>query len=154
MIPTVVIFLGCLPVYFILKTPQPIQFGDFLVFALLLVAVAFEGNADSQMRHHRSCNKQNNTPDKNIETGLWAWSRHPNYFGEIIFWVTIYLFLLIRGDHTIWAGSGVVAMLFLFNVISIPMMEKRLLDQKPQYKNYKKRVSKIIPLPPGKHLAN
>ncbi len=152
--PTVVVFLGCLPVYYIIQFQQPIQWTGLVVFALLLGAVAFEGIADKQMRKHRSFNNQNNTPDNNLEKGLWAWSRHPNYFGEIIFWVSVYLFHLIQGGNPFWTVAGVVAMIFLFNVISVPMMEKKLMKLKPGYLNYKKRVSKIIPLPPGKGRRN
>ena len=147
--PTVAVFLGCLPVYFIIKSPHPIEWTGLVVFALLLGAVAYEGLADKEMRHHRGLNRQKNAVGNNLEKGLWAWSRHPNYFGEIIFWVSIYLFHLIQGGAPFWTVAGVLTMIFLFNMISIPMMEKRLLKQKTGYKNYRKHVSKIIPLPPG-----
>jgi steroid 5-alpha reductase family enzyme len=85
-----------------------------------------------------------------MDSGLWGWSRHPNYFGEISFWVSIFLFslpLFMSGMY--WLISGMVMMIILFVFISIPMMEKREM-RKEGYEAYRKRVSALVPLPPRK----
>ena len=89
--------------------------------------------------------------DKIIDRGLWKFSRHPNYLGEILFWIGLYFFV-ISVDVSVywWMIIGPVAMIILFNVVSIPLMEKRNIERKANYREYKKRVSKLIPWIPKK----
>jgi steroid 5-alpha reductase family enzyme len=83
---------------------------------------------------------------KTMDRGLWSLSRHPNYLGEILFWWGLYLFALSANPSLWWviAGPAVITLMFLF--ISIPMIEKRMLIRKVNYKEYQKRVSMLIPL--------
>ncbi|MEM7677129.1 MAG: DUF1295 domain-containing protein, partial [Myxococcota bacterium] len=85
-----------------------------------------------------------------MDRGLWAWSRHPNYFGEISVWFGLLFFGVASGAFETWMVAGVVAMVFLFVVISIPMMEKRQLSTKPAYADYQRRTSMLIPWPPSR----
>jgi len=144
--PTFLVFLGCLPIYYVIIT-QGIHSDwsvlNVLCILLILGAIAIETVADFQRRNNIS-----HKDGEVYQKGLWAWSRHPNYFGEIMFWVGLYLYAFAQNDAHYWTGIGALAMLLLFVFISIPMMEKRQLKDKPGYADYQKRVSVLVPRPP------
>ncbi len=78
--------------------------------------------------------------------GLWAWSRHPNYFGELCFWAGLWLFgVAAVGLEPWWMISGIAAMIAMFHVISIPMIERRMLKRRHDYAQVQDRVSRLIP---------
>ena len=146
--PTVLVFLGCIPLYYIYQDPSSIGMIDILAAFVTAGAILIEAVADNQLRVFR-LSRTEGSP-KIMNTGLWAWSRHPNYFGEIMFWVGIFLFALpvfLSGEY--WIIAGMASMILLFVFISIPMMEKREI-RKEGYDLYKKQVSFLIPLPPKK----
>lgn len=79
-----------------------------------------------------------------IKTGLWKYSRHPNYFGELIFWFAISTFALIN-SFNILSFSMPLILLFIFLKISIPISEDYAISKyNKEYKNYIKSTSKII----------
>ena len=83
--------------------------------------------------------------------GLWAWSRHPNYLGEIGFWLSMAMFgVAAAPGQWWWLFAGVVVMVAMFLGASIPMMEKRSLERRPHYSDVIKRVPKLLPRPPRK----
>ncbi|GAJ06174.1 unnamed protein product, partial [marine sediment metagenome] len=63
-----------------------------------------------------------------MSTGLWAYSRHPNYLGEVMFWWGLFLFALAADLSHWWVFVGPLAMTVLFIFVSIPMMDKRNLE--------------------------
>lgn len=143
--PTVMVLLGCVPLYAALVEAGP-AFGalDVVAAIVTLAAIAIETIADEQLRAFRRSKRA----DGDIcNVGLWSWSRHPNYFGEISFWVGLWLFGVAAGAPW-WAAVGWVAMVALFAGASIPMAEKRSLARRPQYADHQRRVSMIIPMPP------
>lgn len=145
--PTVMVLLGCLPLGAALVTPGP-AFGvlDVVAAIVTLGAIAIETVADEQLRAFRRSKRA----DGDIcDVGLWSWSRHPNYFGEISFWVGLWLFGVAAGAPW-WTAAGWLAMVALFAGASIPMAEKRSLSRRPHYAEHQKRVSMLIPLPPKK----
>lgn len=88
-----------------------------------------------------------------ISTGLWSWSRHPNYFGEIVLWVGVAIIALpvLRGWQYASLISPVFITLLLTRISGVPLLEKRA-DEKwggePEYESYKARTSVLIPQPP------
>lgn len=80
-----------------------------------------------------------------IPPGLWSFSRHPNYFGEVLFWWGLYLFVPLAYPRFWWAILGPLAILFLFLGVSIPLMERHLLTKHPAYLEYQQRVSAFFP---------
>ena len=114
-----------------------------------VIGFAIEVVADRQKRAFR---RDPANRGRFIATGLWAWSRHPNYFGEISFWVGLWLFGVAAGAPW-WAAAGWISMVVLFAGASIPMAEKRSLARRPHYAEHQKRVSMLIPLPPKKQTA-
>jgi steroid 5-alpha reductase family enzyme len=80
--------------------------------------------------------------------GLWAWSRHPNYFGEFSFWLGVwFLGLAAAGTHALWTGIGAASVFGLFIGYSVPFMEERM-KRYPAWAVYKKTTSAFIPMPP------
>ena len=83
-----------------------------------------------------------------LKTGLWRYSRHPNYFGETLFWTGLCLIGIgsaSKWSEVLYLGMGPVSMVVLFNFISIPMMESRQKLKRPGYKEYQEKVSKYVP---------
>ncbi len=80
-----------------------------------------------------------------IPPGLWSVSRHPNYFGEVLFWWGLYLFVPLAYPTFWWVIVGPLAILLLFLSTSIPLMERHLLAGHPTYAEYQKRVSPFFP---------
>jgi steroid 5-alpha reductase family enzyme len=151
LIPTVQVFLGMLPVYVAVTTPGPgLGWLSWIAFGVGIAAVTLELVADTQM-HRFVRDKQ---PGSVMNRGLWAWSRHPNYFGEISFWFALALFGVAAAPAAAWwLFVGVVAMVAMFLGASIPMMEKRSLQRRPQYQDVIDRVPMLIPRPPRKAVA-
>jgi steroid 5-alpha reductase family enzyme len=145
--PTVMVFLGILPLHAALVTnPQGFGVLDVVAAVVTLAAILIETIADEQLRNFRHDKKA----DGDIcNVGLWAWSRHPNYFGEISFWAGLWVFGLAAGAPW-WTVSGLVAMVALFVGASIPMAEKRSLARRPHYAEHQKRISMLVPWPPKK----
>ncbi len=140
--PTVMVFLGCLPLHAALVI-SPSGFGALDVVAAVVTfgAIVIEAVADEQLRTFRT---QKRADGDICDVGLWAWSRHPNYFGEISFWGGLYLFGVAAGAPW-WTAVGVLAMIALFVGASIPMAEKRSIARRPHYAEHQKKVSMLIP---------
>lgn len=137
LMPTIVVFLGCLPLWYSLSSPQALNFVDLLAAVLTFGAVVFEWTADEQLRNFL----KNAKTGQHIDKGLWALTRHPNYLGEILFWAGMFLFgLSASGVTAAWTGIGTLAMVLLFAFISIPMMDKRSMERRPGYKDYVQNV--------------
>ena len=145
LIPTVQVFLGMLPVYVAITTPQiRLSWLAVAAFVVGMAAVALEFAADVQM-HRFVANKR---PGEVMDRGLWSWSRHPNYFGEFGFWFALALFGIAASPGSWWVLVGAAAMLAMFLGASIPMMEKRSLERRPGYQDVIDRVSRFVPRPP------
>jgi len=88
-----------------------------------------------------------------ISTGLWAWSRHPNYFGEIVIWIGVALIALpaLRGWTLLTLISPLWVVVQLTLISGIPMLEKKAEDRwgdREDYQTYKKNTPVLIPWPP------
>ncbi len=144
--PTLVVFLGCLPLYpaLVLGTAAP-GWLDAVAVALGLSSVWLEFEADRQLHAFRA---QRSSRAEILSRGVWRCCRHPNYLGEIGFWVSLFLFgWSALGGIYPWSWLGPAAMVALFTGISIPMIERRLLADKPGYAAYRKRTFALLPIP-------
>lgn len=139
-VPTVVVFIQMLAVYHALNstTVKPIF---YLGFSLAVIAPLIQFIADRQMYRFR---QENHVGKTVINTGLWRFSRHPNYFGELLFWVGVYL--MSASDLAMFNLYllAPLAMIALFEFISVPMMENKL-AKRPGYAEYRRSVSRILP---------
>ena len=143
--PAFLVWLGMLALVPAIATGTH-ELGVLDVVATIVTAgaIAIETIADEQMRRSK---RDAHAPGFIMEQGLWAYSRHPNYFGEISFWVGLFLFGLAADPSAWWCIVGPIAMIALFVLGTIPMMEKRSLERRPAYADVQKRVSMLVPLP-------
>ncbi len=148
LIPTLQVFLGMLPVYVAVTTPGTgMAWLTVIAFVVGMAAVALEFVADTQMHRFVRDRRQGEVMDR----GLWSWSRHPNYFGEFGFWFALALFGVAASPADAWwLFIGAVAMLAMFLGASIPMMETRSLERRPDYQAVVDRVPRFVPRPPRK----
>jgi steroid 5-alpha reductase family enzyme len=129
-------------------------FGIFAVIGLIIwiFGFAFEVVADAQKSRFRA--KPQNK-GKFIKTGLWALSRHPNYFGEIVLWIGVAVIALpvLQGWQWVTMISPLFVILLLTRISGVPLLEKRA-DEKwggqADYEAYKKRTPVLIPRLPLK----
>jgi steroid 5-alpha reductase family enzyme len=145
--PTLIVFLACLSVYPGLVLHEgSMGLMEWIAVTVTLSGILIEMIADWQLwrfnRDESKCDFQN--------TGLWKYSRHPNYFGEVMFWVGLFLFSTGMNEAYWWILPGPVLMILMFYFISIPMIDRRMLRRRTGYRDYYKRTSAMIPLPPGK----
>jgi steroid 5-alpha reductase family enzyme len=119
-------------------------------FVVWLIGIGIEALADQQKSAFRAdpANK-----GKFIQSGLWAWSRHPNYFGEIVLWVgvAIIAFPVLSGWQLVTLVSPLFVILLLTRVSGIPMLEKRADERwggQPDYEAYKERTPVLVMRPP------
>ncbi|NLF11696.1 MAG: DUF1295 domain-containing protein [Anaerolineaceae bacterium] len=127
------------------------ELGLFAVagFLVWLFGFAMEVVADLQKSRFRADPKNKG---KFINTGLWAWSRHPNYFGEIVLWVGVAIIALpvLRGWQWITLISPVFVALLITRISGVPILEKRA-DEKwggqQDYEAYKAQTPVLIPRP-------
>lgn len=109
-----------------------------------IIGFYFESTGDRQLKEFIS-NPSNK--GKLMEEGLWRYSRHPNYFGEVMQWWGIYLISLsIQGAFFTIVGPLTITILILF-VSGIPLLEKKY-EGRADFEDYKKRTSVFFPLPP------
>lgn len=107
-------------------------------FFVCIAAATLQLIADKQIHDFRAAN-----PRQYCNVGLWKHGRHPNYFGEIMFWWGVWLMYFVLGGID-WFICGPIAMTLLFVCVSVPLMEKRQLQNKPGYAEYQKRTRMFI----------
>jgi steroid 5-alpha reductase family enzyme len=142
--PTVQVFLAMLPVWVAVSLSSgPLNILDVIAFIVTAAAIIIEGVADEQLRSFVRTKK----PGEIMQQGLWKYSRHPNYFGQILLWWGFFLFALAVDFEYWWTGIGAVAITVMFLVVSVPMLDERSMERRPGYEEHCKKVSSIIPLP-------
>jgi len=143
---------ACLSLYSAISKSAPITYQDWIAFSLTLSAILLETISDIQMNNFISLRKEKKTDKVIMDTGLWKWSRHPNYLGEVLFWWGIYLFSSNKnnGRNDWWVVLGPVAMTLLIAFVSIKLMEDRQLERKERaFILYQQQVgSALLLLPP------
>jgi len=151
LIPTFQTFLGTVPVYVAVARPgRDLGWLDGVAPVVGIGAVALELIADGQMRRFI----KERTPGAVMDRGLWSWSRHPNYFGEISFWFSLALFGVAASPDAWWIFAGTAAMIAMFLGASIPMMEARSLERRPSYQDVVDRVPMLFPRPPRRRTTS
>lgn len=144
--PTLQVFLATVPAYLVVQNPGSAGTLAFVALLVGLGAVTLQLTADTQMHRFVAQRQQGQVMD----SGLWAWSRHPNYLGELGFWLSIALFGLGADPGAWWwVFAGFAAMVAMFLGASIPMMEERSLARRPDYQRIIDTVPKLLLLPPG-----
>jgi steroid 5-alpha reductase family enzyme len=126
--------------------------GIFAALGCLVWAVGFaiEVAADQQKRRFRA---DSSNRDRFIQSGLWAWSRHPNYFGEIALWVGIALIAVpvLSGWQLATLISPVFVYLLLTRISGVPLLEaraKKKWGEDPKFASYMQSTPALFPRPP------
>lgn len=129
----------------------PIDALTIVGLAVWVLGFGIEVAADLQKSRFRAepANK-----GRFINTGLWSWSRHPNYFGEITLWLGIALIALpaLTGWQLVTLISPVFVFLLITRVSGVPLLEKyadKTWGGRDDYEAYKARTSILVPLPPN-----
>ncbi|PKL36365.1 steroid 5-alpha reductase [Candidatus Peregrinibacteria bacterium HGW-Peregrinibacteria-1] len=132
------------PALIVAQNPQPaLSIIDLIGIAIWTIGFLFEAISDFQLaKFLKNPNKQGKVMNK----GLWKYSRHPNYFGEVTLWWGIFL-IACSSPNGLYAiiGPTTITLLILF-VSGIPMLEKKY-ENDEQYQAYAKKTSKFLPWP-------
>ena len=137
-------------------TPKALEasFGvwGWVGLALWVAGFTLEVVADAQKRAFR---RRPTNGHRFITTGLWAWSRHPNYFGEIVLWVGIAVmaFPALSGVQYVTLISPLFVWVLLTRVSGIPLLEAKAAEQwgdDPAWRAYQQRTSRLVPRPPAR----
>ncbi|HKP62823.1 MAG TPA: DUF1295 domain-containing protein [Polyangiales bacterium] len=142
--PTLMVFAGCLPIYAVFSSgARALHLLDGVAAVVTAAAIAIEALADAQLRRFRL--RTDRRADEILETGLWAWSRHPNYLGEMLFWWGLWLFAIAAGPGHAWTAVGPAAITLMFHVVSLRLLETRMLERRPAYAEHVRNVPAFVP---------
>ena len=145
MLQGMLLMMVALPVVFANQaSATPLGWRDLLGLAIWLTGFCFEAVGDRQLLTfvRNPANK-----GKLMTSGLWRYTRHPNYFGEVTLWWGIWLIAsAIPGGWMTMVGPLTITFLIL-KVSGIPMLEKPY-EERTDFQEYKRRTSAFFPLPP------
>lgn len=143
----VVMWLVSFPVQAAQMAAEPSALGwlDFVGCGFCAIGVFFEAVGDAQLARFKA-NPQN--AGKVMDRGLWRYTRHPNYFGDFMVWWGIY-WVALSTVSAWWTIFGPALMsFFLMRVSGVPLLERSLRKNRPDYDAYIARTSAFFPRPP------
>ncbi len=137
-----------LPLMSSFNSDAPVNSLDYIALALWFFGIFFETIADLQLAHFKA-NKKNQ--GKVMNTGLWRFSRHPNYFGEFCIWWAFFLFAIASGYW--WSiVSPLLMSILLLKVSGVSLLESSITQRRPEYANYTRKTSTFFPWFPKKFI--
>jgi steroid 5-alpha reductase family enzyme len=136
-----------LPVAVVAAEPGLTRLGwlDALGAALFASGLAFETVADLQLARFRS---DPASAGRVMERGVWAWTRHPNYFGECVAWWGIFAVALAAPNGWLALPGPVLLTFLLLRVSGVALLERDIAERRPGYDEYAARVPAFVPRPP------
>jgi len=140
MVPTLVVYGCSLPAVYVLQADFAFDPLCIIFFIVSVAAFTLQGAADIQMHKFRK-----NRTGNFIRTGLWKYSRHPNYLGEICMWWGVALFSVVCLGFEWYLIVGALANTVLFFSVSIPMADGRN-SKKEGFAQYKKETRMLLPI--------
>lgn len=140
MVPTLVVYLCILPAAYVIINGVALAPVSVVFILISILAAALQGIADVEMHRYKK-----NRPTSFIRDGLWKYSRHPNYLGEILMWWGIGLAVVCSAPEAWYLISGAVANTALFFFVSIPMADARQ-SKKEGFAEYKAETRMLLPL--------
>jgi steroid 5-alpha reductase family enzyme len=136
---------------------ERVPIGTVTAIGLIVwaVGIGMEASADAQKSRFRADPANRG---RFIHSGLWSWSRHPNYFGEIVLWIGVFIVAVptLRGWQWVTIVSPLFVILLLTRVSGVPLLEKsadKRWGGEPEYEAYKARTPVLVPRPPRPHTA-
>ena len=140
MVPTLVVYAATIPAVFVVESSSGFSFLSVMALILSLFAIILQTSADIQM--HRFRKRPNGSF---IRNGLWRYSRHPNYLGEILMWWGIALSAVALLGFRWYLIIGAVSNTLLFLFVSIPLADGKQ-SKKEGFEEYKKQTRILIPI--------
>ncbi len=140
MVPTLVVYGCVVPAVYAIKNNVEANIGSVIFLSVSLLAVIMQGTADFEMQKFRK-----NRDSDFIRNGLWKYSRHPNYLGEILMWWGVALSVVCASQNTLNLCIGAFANTVLFFAVSIPMADGRQ-SRKPGFAEYKSQTRMLLPI--------
>jgi len=130
-----------LPLLAAITGSRPLNLLDALALVMVLFGILFESIADAQLAAFKA---RPDTQGRILDTGLWRYTRHPNYFGECCVWWGFYLFAVAAGGW--WAILSPLLMTFLLlRVSGVALLEKDIVERRPDYRAYIGRTNAFVP---------
>ena len=140
------IWIISLPLQFAIGSPTALNGYDFAGAALALAGILIEAIADRQLARFRSVVANRG---RVMDSGLWSWSRHPNYFGDALIWWGFYLIAISASPSFWWTlASPIVMTVLLLRVSGVSLLEESIVARRPAYEDYIRRTSAFVPWPP------
>lgn len=139
MMPTVLVYLGLLPLLALIINGANAL--SLIGGAIILVGILLETLADHEMHTFLRIT----TERKVCQIGLWRYSRHPNYLGENLIWIGLYVAMVVAIPEYWYLFVGALLILLLFEFVSIPLMEKRQISRRSDYVEYIKTTPRMLP---------
>ncbi len=140
LVPTLVVYGCTLPAVHVIMNGVGANVGSVLFLILSLSAVTMQGVADMEMHRYRK-----NRNGAFIRDGLWKYSRHPNYLGEILMWWGVALSVVMADPSAWYLALGALANTVLFFTVSIPMADGRQ-SHKEGFSEYKSETRMLLPI--------
>lgn len=140
MVPTLVVYGCILPAVYAVIHNLSINVGSIVFLSISLGAATMQGIADIQMHKFRK-----NRTSPFIQIGLWKYSRHPNYLGEILMWWGVALSVVCAAPSAWYLVAGALANTALFLAVSIPMADGRQ-SRKEGFAEYKSHTRMLLPI--------
>jgi len=140
----VIMWVVSLPVQAGQHGTRPLGLLDLLGAAVFAFGLLFESVGDLQLARFKA-NPANG--GEVLDTGLWRYTRHPNYFGDFCVWWGLYLIALAGGAWWTMIGPAVMS-LFLMRISGVGMLEKTIGRRRPGYADYIERTNTFFPGPP------
>ena len=130
--------------------PEHLTGFDYLGLAVWLLGFLFESVSDYQLARFKAVASNKG---RVMRQGLWAYSRHPNYFGESLVWWGIFLIAFSTPNSWWTVVSPIVITVVLLKMTGIPLMEKSIADKRPAYADYIKNTNAFVPWFPRKEIS-
>ena len=140
MVPTLVVYGCVLPAVYAIREALSANIPSIICLCVSLGAAVMQGIADIQMHKYRK-----NRNGAFIRIGLWKYSRHPNYLGEILMWWGVGLSVIFASPSAWYLAAGAVANTILFLAVSIPMADGRQ-SRKAGFAEYKAETRMLLPI--------
>ena len=139
-----------LPMISMISAESNFNLFSFLGLCIAISGIIIESVADYQLSKFKSKGINN---DKVMNEGLWHYSRHPNYFGDTLFWWGLTLFCFSISNNLIIFVSPIIMTYLLLKVSGVTMLENRLSKKKEGYDDYMRTTSSFIILPKKKNVT-
>ena len=144
LLPTLIVYFCILPAIVFITESDAFNYLTVIGLLVSLAGLTLEAIADHQMHEFK---KVNHDRALIIREGLWRYSRHPNYLGELMMWWGVFVVLLSARPDGWSLGIGALLNTALFLFISIPMAEGNMARYKVNFAEYRRQTRMLLPLP-------